>query len=100
MCRIVDARLLSDDTKAGFLQGPDGVSMVDARNARHVLRGDLDFADDGSFEQHIAGGQVSSNRVLDVLEGFRLGGILRPAAWVTPVAARTSVESSRPSRGA
>jgi hypothetical protein len=59
-----------------MIQGPNGVLMVDARNARHVLRGDLDFADDGAFEEGIAGGQVSSNRVLDVLEGAPLGGTL------------------------
>ena len=61
---------LSDDTKAGFLRGPGGVLMVDARNARHVLRGDFDFANDGSFEEGIAGRQVSLNRVLDIFEGF------------------------------
>jgi hypothetical protein len=75
-----DVLALPDDTKAGFLKGPDGVLMVDARNARPVLRGDLDFANDGPFEKGITGGQVSLDRLLDVLERFLLRGALRPAA--------------------
>src|SRR5262245_48038183 len=75
-----DVLAVSDDTKTGFLKGPDGVLMVDARNTGHALRSDLDFANDGPFEKGIAGGQVSLNRVLDVLEGLLLSGALRPAA--------------------
>ena len=75
-----DVLALSNDSKACLLQGSDGVLMVDARNARHVLRGDLNFANDRAFKERVAGGQVSLNRVPDVLERFFLGGALRPAA--------------------
>ena len=53
--------------------------MVDTRDARHVLRGDLHFADDRTFKKVITDGQVLLNRVLDILEGFFLGDALRPA---------------------
>ena len=37
---------LPGDTEARFLQSPYRVLMVDPWNARHVLRSDLNFADD------------------------------------------------------
>ena len=51
-----DVLALSSDPKARFLQSPDGVLMVDTRNARHVLRSDLDFADDRTLQKVIADG--------------------------------------------
>ena len=42
--------------QACLLQGSYGVLMVDARDARHVLRGNLNFANDRAFEERIAGG--------------------------------------------
>ena len=51
-----DVLALSRDPKSRLLQSPDGVLMVDTRNARHVLRGDLHFADDRSLQKVIADG--------------------------------------------
>ena len=47
---------LPGDPKAHFLQSSDGVLMVDTRDARHVLRSDLHFADDRSLQKVIADG--------------------------------------------
>ena len=49
---------ITDDAapKARFLQSSDGVLVVDTRDARHVLRGDLHFADDRSLQKVIADG--------------------------------------------
>ena len=43
-----DVLALAGDSEARFLQSPYRVLMVDTRNARHVLRSDLNFADDRS----------------------------------------------------
>ena len=43
-----DVLALAGDSEAGFLQSSSGIMMIDTRNARHVLRSDLDFADDRS----------------------------------------------------
>ena len=51
-----DVLALPRDPKSRLLQSPDGVLMVDTRNARHVLRGDLHFADDRSLQKLIADG--------------------------------------------
>ena len=51
-----DVLALPGDPKSGFLQNPDSILMVHTRNARHVLRGDLHFADDRTLQKVIADG--------------------------------------------
>ncbi len=43
-----DVLALPGDAEARFLQSPHRILMGDTRNARHVLRSDLNFADDRS----------------------------------------------------
>ena len=49
-----DVFALPGDAKARLLQSPDGVLMVDARNARHGLRGNVHFTDDCTLQKVIA----------------------------------------------
>lgn len=49
-----DVLTLPGHPKSGLLQSPDGLLMVDTGNARHVLRGHLDFADDRTLQKVIA----------------------------------------------
>ena len=51
-----DVLALPGDPKARLLQSPDGVLMVDTRNARHVLRADVHFADDCTLQKVITDG--------------------------------------------
>ena len=74
-----DVLPLTGDAETGFLEGAHSVLMIDAGDPRHVLRSDLDLADDCALEQFIAGREILLNRVLDVLKCFALGGALRPA---------------------
>jgi len=67
---------LAGDAEAGLLESADGILMVDAGDARHALGGDVNFANNGTFKQGIASGQVRLDRVLDVLEGLFLRGAL------------------------
>src|SRR2546426_8866678 len=75
-----DVLALPNDPKARLLQSAYSVLMVDARYSRHVLWGDLNFADDRALKKLIAGRNVFLNGILDVLEGFLFGGSLRPTS--------------------
>jgi hypothetical protein len=46
---------LPSAAEAGFLESAHSVLVVDAGNSRHVLRSDLDLADDAALKQFIAG---------------------------------------------
>lgn len=75
-----DVLALTRDSEADFLEHPDCVEMIDARDLRHALTY-LDLADIAVLKQLISHDEVLANGLTNIRERLGLSRALRPATW-------------------